>query len=78
VADRSYGAAVMYRPGKILYAGGGDPPTSTAEVINLNVPSPQWQATASMAHARRQLNLTILPDGKCSPWVGPVPAGSAP
>jgi hypothetical protein len=25
VADRSYGAAVMYRPGKILYVGGGRP-----------------------------------------------------
>ena len=54
VANRSYGAAVMYRPGKILYAGGGDPPTATAEVINLNVASPQWQATGSMANARRQ------------------------
>jgi len=64
VADRSYGAAVMYRPGKILYVGGGDPPTSTAEIIDLNVPSPQWHATASMAHARRQLNLTMLPDGE--------------
>jgi galactose oxidase len=64
VADRSYGAAVMYRPGKIIYAGGGDPPTSTAEVIDLNVPSPQWQATSSMAHARRHLNLTLLPDGR--------------
>jgi len=64
VADRAYGAAVMYRPGKILYAGGGDPPTSTAEVINLNVASPQWNATSSMANARRQLNLTMLPDGR--------------
>ena len=75
VADRSYGAAVMYRPGKILYAGGGDPPTSTAEVINLNVPSPQWQATASMAHARRQLNLTILPDGQVLAMGGTSSAG---
>ena len=64
VADRSYGAAVMYRPGKILYVGGGDPPTNTAEVIDLNVPSPQWHATASMVHPRRQLNLTMLPDGR--------------
>ena len=63
VADRTYGAAVMYRPGKILYVGGGNPPTSAAEVIDLNVPSPQWHATASMVHARRQLNLTLLPDG---------------
>lgn len=64
VADRSYGAAVMYSPGKILYAGGGDPPTNTAEVIDLNVPAPHWQATSSMVNARRQLNLTLLPDGR--------------
>ena len=40
VADRRMGSAVMYAPGKILYAGGGDPPTSTAEVIDLNEPAP--------------------------------------
>ena len=34
------GSAVMYAPGKILYAGGGDPPTSSAEVIDLNQASP--------------------------------------
>jgi hypothetical protein len=64
VADRRYGAAVMYRPGKILYAGGGDPPTNKAEIINLNPASPQWIATSPMANARRQLNLTMLPDGR--------------
>ena len=64
VADRSYGAAVMYRPGKILYAGGGNPPTATAEVIDLTVASPQWHQVSSMANARRQLNLTLLPDGR--------------
>jgi hypothetical protein len=64
VADRFYGAAVMYRPGKILYAGGGNPPTATAEVIDLNLASPQWHATGSMANARQQLNLTMLPDGR--------------
>ena len=34
----SCGSAVMYAPGKILYAGGGDPPTASAEVIDLNQP----------------------------------------
>ena len=63
-ADRLYGAAVMYRPGKILYAGGGDPPTPTAEVIDLNVAGPKWRAVAPMAFARQQLNLTLLPDGR--------------
>ena len=45
-ASRDYGSAVMYEPGKILLAGGGDPPTATAEVIDLNVPGPTWQTTA--------------------------------
>jgi galactose oxidase len=70
VADRNYGSAVMYEPGKILYAGGGGrsatagiPPTNSAEVIDLNS-TPQWTATGSMTYARRQMNLTILADGK--------------
>ena len=33
---RDYGSAVMYAPGKILVTGGGQPPTNTAEVIDLN------------------------------------------
>jgi hypothetical protein len=60
---RDYGSAVMYEPGKILYVGGGDPPTSTAEIIDLNQPSPAWTFTESMAFARRQMNATLLPTG---------------
>ena len=60
---RDYGSAVMYDPGKVLVMGGGDPPTNTAEVIDLNQPSPSWRAVGSMAFARRQLNATLLPDG---------------
>jgi hypothetical protein len=60
----SYGSAAMYAPGKILFTGGVDPPTATAEVIDLNQTTPVWRAVPSMAFARRQLNLTILPDGK--------------
>ena len=60
---RDYGSAVMYEPGKILYAGGGDPPTNTAEIIDLNSASPTWTYTGSMAHARRQMNATLLPTG---------------
>jgi 5-hydroxyisourate hydrolase-like protein (transthyretin family) len=75
--NRDYGTAVMYEPGKILYAGGGgnlgwgqtpDPkagqPTETAEKIDLNQSNPTWQSAASMSVARRHLNSTILPDGK--------------
>ena len=60
---RDYGSAVMYAPGKILYVGGG-PPTNTAEIIDLNQPSPAWTLTGSMAFARRQMNATVLPTGQ--------------
>jgi hypothetical protein len=60
---RDYGSAVMYEPGKILYVGGGDPPTNTAEIIDLNQPNPTWRFTGSMHLARRQMNATLLPTG---------------
>jgi hypothetical protein len=60
---RDYGSAVMYEPGKVLYAGGGRT-TNTAEVIDLNQPGPTWKWTGSMAFARRHLNATILPTGQ--------------
>jgi hypothetical protein len=60
---RDYGSAVMYQPGKILYVGGGRT-TNTAEIIDLNHPTPSWQWTGSMAFARRHLNATILPTGQ--------------
>jgi hypothetical protein len=63
VADRRLGSAVMYAPGKILYVGGGDPPTSSAEVIDLNQAGPSWRTVPGMAFARRQLNATLLADG---------------
>ena len=57
--------AVMYDDGKILYAGGNaSPPTNSAEIIDLNQGSPSWSFTGSMAHARRHLNLTVLPNGE--------------
>jgi hypothetical protein len=59
----NYGSAAMYDIGKVIYVGGGDPPTATAEIINLNLPSPAWQLTGSMAGPRRQNNVTVLPDG---------------
>ena len=61
---RTYGSSVMYDDGKILVMGGGDPPTNTAEVIDLNASTPAWRPVASMAFARRQHNATLLPDGK--------------
>jgi hypothetical protein len=62
-ATRPYGSAVMYAPGKILYVGGGTPPTNTAETIDLNSANPHWSYTGSMAYARWNLNATLLPTG---------------
>ncbi len=67
---RDYGSSVMYDDGKVLIVGGGGAragstsPTNTAEVIDLNTPTPTWRAVAPMASARRHLNATLLPDGK--------------
>lgn len=60
---RSYGSAVMYDDGKILYAGGGLT-TNTVEVIDLDEASPAWHYTSPMAFARRHLNVTVLPTGE--------------
>src|SRR5262249_20783371 len=61
--SRDYGSAVMYVDGKVLVLGGGDPPTNTAEVIDLNQPSPTWRSVGPMSTARRQVNATLLPNG---------------
>lgn len=63
--DRNYGTAAMYDAGKILLVGGNETsPTNTAEVINLNGGGATWRYVAPMSVARRQLNATILADGK--------------
>jgi hypothetical protein len=61
---RDYGPAVMYSPGKVAVIGGADPPTATAEIIDLNEAAPVWKYTGSMHYPRRQHNAVILPDGK--------------
>jgi galactose oxidase len=62
--ERDYGSAVLL-DGKVLLAGGADPPTNTAETLDLHAgTSAAWVATGSMEFARRQMNLTILADGR--------------
>jgi hypothetical protein len=69
IGDRDYGTSVMYDEGKVLIVGGGGrtpsgtPPTATAEVIDLHAGT-GWRSTSSMAFPRRQLNATLLADGK--------------
>jgi len=76
---RDYGSAVMYQPGKVLIAGGSDPPdgapTATAETIDLTGGAAAWRYTAPMAFARRHLNLTLLPDGRTVATGGTSGAG---
>ena len=60
---RGSGSAAMYEPGRILVAGGGGGPQASAEVIDLNSPSPAFREVAAMSVARRHFNLTILADG---------------
>jgi YVTN family beta-propeller protein len=64
-------SAVMYAPGKILQAGGngyfngdGYPASNMATVIDINGAAPVLTETAPMAHARRYINLVVLPDGQ--------------
>jgi hypothetical protein len=62
--SRDYGPSVIYDVGKVLDVGGSDPPTATAEIIDLNATTPAWKFTGSMHFPRRQHNAVILPDGK--------------
>ena len=45
--ERDYGTSVMYDNGKVLVVGGADPPTNSAEVIDLNAPTPVWRLVLS-------------------------------
>ncbi len=60
--NRTYGGHALYDIGKILVAGGG-PSTKTADVIDVNGPTPTATPTGDMAYGRRQNNLTVLADG---------------
>ena len=60
---RDYAPSVLYDTDKVLYVGGGNPPTANAETIDLSQPQRGWQTIESMNFPRRQHNATILPDG---------------
>ncbi|MCU0760900.1 MAG: PA14 domain-containing protein [Steroidobacteraceae bacterium] len=53
--------AVMFRPGRILQAGGA---SNGALVIDIRGASPTFTATQSMGSQRRLANATVLADGK--------------
>jgi galactose oxidase len=62
-AVRDYAPSVMYDVDKVIYIGGGNPPTANAELIDLGAAQPGWTPTAAMHLPRRQHNATVLPDG---------------
>jgi galactose oxidase len=58
-----YAPSVLYNVDKVLFTGGGNPPTPNAQTLDLSQAQLAWQATAPMTFPRRQHNATILPDG---------------
>jgi hypothetical protein len=67
-----------YEP-RVLNAGGVVFGTSqTAEMIDLSLPSPSWQAVPDMNRPRNELTSVLLPDGRvfvCGGVVGAIPDG---
>ncbi len=67
----SSASSVMYEPGKILLAGGGQhinsdglPASKQAAIIDISTDSPTAVSTTPMASPRNWLNLTVLPNGE--------------
>ena len=67
--NRSYGSAVIlpllppaYTP-KVMAFGGGNPATSSTDIIDLSAASPSWTSGPSMSTGRIQMDAVILPDG---------------
>ncbi len=69
--NRSYGSSVLlpllppnYTPKVMNLGGGGNPATSSTEIIDLSAATPSWKPGPSMSTGRIQMNATILPNGK--------------
>jgi hypothetical protein len=68
---RVYGTSVLLplRPSnnydaKVMIMGGGNPATSTTELIDMGAATPAWQFGPNMSRARIEMNAVILPNGK--------------
>jgi hypothetical protein len=75
IASRATGASVMYDLGKIMMAGGGNPPTATVDIIDMTG-AKVWQPTANMPQPRKHLNLTVLPTGEVLATGGTFKSGA--
>ena len=69
--NRTYGTSVMfpltpangYAP-KVMIFGGGNPATSSTEIIDLSAATPAWANGPPMSNPRIEMNATMLPNGK--------------
>ena len=69
-ANRTYGGSVLlpllppnYTP-RVMNFGGGNPATSSTEIIDLSATSPAWTPGPNMSTGRIQMHAVILPNGK--------------
>jgi len=67
--NRNYGSSVLlpllppaYTP-RVMALGGGNPATSSTEIIDLSAASPVWTPGPSMSTGRIQMDAVMLPDG---------------
>jgi cysteine-rich repeat protein len=69
-ADRTYGSAVLLPllppayTARVMNFGGGNPGTSSTEIIDFSAGSPSWVAGPNMSSGRIEMNATLLPNGK--------------
>jgi galactose oxidase len=76
--QRDYAPSVLYDVDKVLYTGGGNPPTANADLVDLSQAQPKWTATTAMHFPRRQHNATILADGSVLVTGGTRSGGGGP
>ena len=68
---RTYGTSVLlpltpangYKP-RVMIFGGGNPATTTTEIIDMSAATPKWTLGPAMSQPRIEMNATILPNGK--------------
>jgi galactose oxidase-like protein len=78
-SSRTYGTSVLlpltpangYTP-RVMIMGGGNPATTTTEIIDLSQATPVWQYGPDMSQGRIEMNAVILPDGKVLAMGGSV------
>jgi len=68
---RTYGSSVLLPltpadgyQSRVMIFGGGNPATSTTEILDLSATPLHWQSGPAMSQGRIEMNATILPNGK--------------